>query len=73
MGDAPQYGMVLYDLDLNRIRSYDNVVADGFVPNTKVRWVALADKSRLEFSMDNYVVGFNKARQDIIDSQPKQS
>ena len=73
MNDKPQYCLGLYDLDLNLVREYEDVIADGFVPNTTIRWIALHDNTRFEFSMDNYVLEFNKERQAIIDSQPKPS
>lgn len=70
--DKITYTIVIKSLNFNDLVDYNNVIADGFIPNTNVRWVLLATQQRLEFSLDNFVIEFKADRQAIVDAAPKQ-
>jgi hypothetical protein len=69
MADVPQYGVTIRNLHFCPLVEYTDVIADGLVTGTDIKWLLRANKQRLEFSLNSTIVESSIERQIIIENQ----
>jgi hypothetical protein len=71
MEKSMKYSVIIKNLNFEPVAEYKDIIADGIVPGTCVRWMVLANEQRIEFSLNNYVTEFGSERQAVIEALSK--
>jgi exoribonuclease II len=69
MSSDPQYTVTIRNLNFEPIVEYTDIIADGLIQGTTIKWMLRDNRERLEFSLNCFVAESSAARQNMVDDQ----